>query len=618
VSLLTLVVALWVTCGTALPARQTPSREAQQPQQPVFRSGVNLVRVDVSVTGRRGQPVDDLTIDDFQVFEDGAPQPIETIQFLRLDGQPEPGSTLSLPIRSREHAEAEASRDDVRIFVILLDDYHLARRPWITLPLREGLTHFIDRLGPTDLVAIMEPLTPLDALEFTRDRQALLATVKAFEGRQGEFFPVKSVLEEAQLTQPNIGEIRMQVTMTALTAISSYLGGLREGRKSILFVTEGPPVSPMRGDQKAYVDDVVKAASRGNVAISVFDPRRLGEAPFGGTFVQHVLTNETGGRLIGNTNNAAAGLDRVIEDASAYYLLGYVPARTFADGKFHRIDVKVKRSGVRVEARSGYWAPGEKELTDATAKAAAPPVPGLADSLAGLAGSKTGRPVDAWVGVARAAGGRTRLTVTWDRAVTPGAAPPSAARLEAEPLDRQDGDAIAPAQSIGRVGASGDLPAAAGFDLPPGTTALRLTAYGADGTVVDRWTEPVELPAFDAEPVALATPRFLVAHSPFEYRALRDDPDPAPEASRRFRPTDRVLVDLAAYTSEGQPLEMTAALLGTEGTPLVTLPVPALDAGRTRLEIPVRSLAQGTYVLRVRARAGDHAVEHLEAFRVVP
>ena len=87
---------------------------------------------------------------------------------------------------------------------------------------------------------------------------------------------------------------------------------------------------------------------------------------------------------------------------------------------------------------------------------------------------------------------------------------------------------------------------------------------------------------------------------------------------RRFRPTDRVLVDLAAYTTDGGAPTVTAELLGSQGAPLVSLPVPALDAGRARIEIPVRSLAQGTYVLRVRAALGERAAERLETFRIVP
>ena len=60
-------------------------------------------------------------------------------------------------------------------------------------------------------------------------------------------------------------------------------------------------------------------------------------------------------------------------DASAYYLVGYTPTRRTNDGKFHEIKVRVKRRGVRVTARRGYWSASEKELT-AAAEAAATPV----------------------------------------------------------------------------------------------------------------------------------------------------------------------------------------------------------------------------------------------------
>ena len=60
-------------------------------------------------------------------------------------------------------------------------------------------------------------------------------------------------------------------------------------------------------------------------------------------------------------------------DASAYYLIGYTPTRRGNDGKFHEIKVRVKRRGVRVTARRGYWSASEKELT-AAAEAAATPV----------------------------------------------------------------------------------------------------------------------------------------------------------------------------------------------------------------------------------------------------
>ena len=94
---------------------------------------------------------------------------------------------------------------------------------------------------------------------------------------------------------------------------------------------------------------------------------RSAASEFGGNFVLRRFSDETGGRAIFNTNDHAEHLDDVIEDASAYYLVGYAPTREMADGKFHKIDVEVKRRGVRVVARRGYWAPKAEELN-------APPV----------------------------------------------------------------------------------------------------------------------------------------------------------------------------------------------------------------------------------------------------
>ena len=86
----------------------------------------------------------------------------------------------------------------------------------------------------------------------------------------------------------------------------------------------------------------------------MLDPRPLGSSPIGGPDVLFRLYNETGGRGIINTNMPSTRLDDIITDASAYYLLGYTPSREFADGKFHRIDVKVKQKGMRVFARRGW------------------------------------------------------------------------------------------------------------------------------------------------------------------------------------------------------------------------------------------------------------------------
>ena len=67
------------------PAPQTPPPPpagAQPPEQPIFRTGINFVRVDVIVTDRNGNPVVDLTQDDFEVVEDDKRQTVETFRLV--------------------------------------------------------------------------------------------------------------------------------------------------------------------------------------------------------------------------------------------------------------------------------------------------------------------------------------------------------------------------------------------------------------------------------------------------------------------------------------------------------------------------------------------------------
>jgi hypothetical protein len=136
--------------------------------------------------------------------------------------------------------------------------------------------------------------------------------------------------------------------------------------------------------------------------------------------------------------------------------------------------------------------------------------------------------------------------------------------------------------------------------------------------VTDEWQQPIGVPALAAEPLALATPRFYRAFSVPDYRRLSADPHPSPVATRDFRHTDRVLVEVDVYAEGVEPPAVTVELLGETGQPLAALPVPPLSGGTARIELPVASLANGTYLLRVRARSGERLVEHLDAFHVVP
>ena len=120
------------------------------------------------------------------------------------------------------------------------------------------------------------------------------------------------------------------------------------------------------------MQDVWDACNRNNTAIYAVDPRGLAVGGFDITanismqhqpVVSHAsidtlreLADNTDGRAIVNRNDLAAGMKQIIRDSSAYYLVGYNSTQAPTDGKFHEIKVRVKRPGVQVRARRGYWA----------------------------------------------------------------------------------------------------------------------------------------------------------------------------------------------------------------------------------------------------------------------
>ena len=583
---------------------------AQQPGQPTFRAGTDLVRVDVTVTQRGDEPVADLTIDEFEITEDDVPQTVETLKFIKVDGTRTSNLDEPLEIRSKEHALLEAAREDVRLFAIFLDDYHISKRPDITLPIREVLTKFINQLGPNDLVALMDPLTTLYDLKYTRSKPELLAKVRNFEGRYGETFPVKSVIEEAQLSQRNWMELRSGVTLSALKALATQMGGLRDGRKSILFFSQGPGVRPGSPNEH-LLREIDEAANRGNVTIHVIDPRPLGTVGFGGDTVLRRIAADTGGRAIVNTNNPTEQLEGVIADASAYYLVGYTPTRRSNDGRFHEIKVRVKRRGVRVNARRGYWAASEKELTAAAEAAATPVNTALTGALGVLSDSVNTRAVSIWTGFAKADADKTRVMFTWE--TNQPAPPQKPARLEIQPVD-DAGKETMPAQVIG--GAPGELPLMARFDFPGGRQRLRFTSLTASGEVIDRWVQAQAVPDFSKDTLVLATPKILRAKNMLEFRAIEANPAASPTATTRFGPTDRILIELEVQAPDGATPQVKIDLLNAKGDFLQTLQTLTVTGGKTRMPLPVGSLANSTYVLRVEATAGDQSAQQWVAFRV--
>ena len=354
----------------------------QQIQPPTFRSGTNLVQIDAIVDDRDGQPVIDLTAEDFELLDDGKPMAIRS---LRLLGQSSELRGPFAPIRNVDDELREASLDDVRVFAILLDDYHVRRQN--ELRIIPALKAFIEHLPPTDLVGVYGLFDSIRDAHLSRDREAALTAVSSFYGRRGDYTPKFPVEEEHLKRMREIESIRSAITRGALEALSIHLGGLKEGRKTLVFVTEGFAMDT------TDMLEISRSANRMNVAIYPLDPLGMpvggarGTGALGMTGAKDVLRQfalDTGGEAIVGTNDFTAGLRSVARDSSAYYLLAYESPHP-DDGKFHSVSVNVRRPRLTVRARSGYLAFKPAERTTA---AAAAPVPGdVTAALARLAES---------------------------------------------------------------------------------------------------------------------------------------------------------------------------------------------------------------------------------------
>jgi VWFA-related protein len=634
-SLFAVVIAVAASAQAPAAGRlafQQAQREAEPGRSVGTAAGV--VHIDVIAADAAGRAVDNLKAADFDLREDGTPQSIDDVRFVKIDGGAygdEPP-----PIRSELDERTEAARADSRLVAIFLDDYHVGAGA-ATGRVREALTRFVDRdLGPRDLVIVMKPLDSLLTIRLTRDRDQVHRAIDAFDGRKGAYDP-RTAFEQNYIanTPARIEAARAQVTISALNALAIHLGSLSNARKTIVLVSEGfPREEPRRGFERLpTLESVVRAANRSNVSIYAVDPQNIPPGDSGAGAVAdnpqetlRTLANETDGEAIVNANDLNGRMRRIADDSSAYYLIAYHSART-EDGKFHDIEVRVKRPDVRVRARKGYWAstPGERLRANLLARAR-DPVPALP-----LEPARRISPlIRPWVGFARGAGGRTRVTFVWEPVdrVPGDRARPSASRIVLTALGA-DNTALfkgpllpaGPTGPIGPIGSVGNDPseeasARAVFDVPPGRLRLRMSIEDAAERVIDSDVREIAIRDLRA-PVALGTPEVLRARTARDVRALVADPDAVPVASREFSRAERLIIRFPAYAPGAERPAVAARLLSRSGKAMRDLQVqPVAPGDENQIDLPLASLAAGEYQLEITAKSPAGEARDLISFRV--
>ncbi len=411
--------SLLIFCSLLIPVGgqqpTSPSSQSKQPSPPgdgeqdVVRITTNLVQVDIVVT-KDGKQVTDLNPEDFELFEDGRPQKITNFSYISNV----PGAASSnAPAPTAKDKDAPLvpapvrPHDPRRTVALVVDDLGMSNES--VSQARRQLRKFVDeQLQPNDLVAIIRTGGEVGALQqFTTDKRLLHSAIEHLRwnhcSRTGVnvFRPFTSALLGSLDSVPCGGQA-LAGTMRTLRFV---LQGMRElpGRKSmVLFsdyipITEQEPGPALGGtagvfnstiSYSALLQRVAELAIRGSVVIYAVDTRGLAYTgptaadKFSGTAKEiadqmqaswssrsqslqagrdgsDLIARQTGGFLVRNTNDF--GIERVMDDQRGYYLIGYRPGNETFNRRFHHIKARVKRGGLTLRTRDGFFGVTEDE-----------------------------------------------------------------------------------------------------------------------------------------------------------------------------------------------------------------------------------------------------------------
>jgi VWFA-related protein len=378
---------LAVLAAIAVVAPAVAGQEPDRPQ-PTFRSETNYVQLPVRVLDARGRFVSGLTQSDFQVLEDGKPQSITAFSAFDIPFVPADSTVPDAPVAA---LDVVVSNDmplvDGRVYLFVLDDFNTERGD--TLKVRQLMHDFISqRLSANDLAAI-SMLGGARSQHFTRNRKLLHDAVDRFFGDLDPALPSRG-----------------HQALNSVARMAEWLGSIRGRRKALVLVTPSAICVIGADDCRESLQQALRTAVQSDVTVYTVDPRGLdtsrqsraennnpnatrgdpyqeatnGQAatgPFaegraegrGAADGARYLAEESGGIAVVGTTAIERGLDRIVADSSAYYLLGYRSTNTRADGRFRRNQVKIARGDLRIVHRNGYFALRQEDIDDRPVRA---------------------------------------------------------------------------------------------------------------------------------------------------------------------------------------------------------------------------------------------------------
>jgi VWFA-related protein len=657
---------------------------AQQPQQPnqepppvTFRVEVNYVEVDAFVTDAQGNVISDLTTSDFELLEDGKPQKISTFSLVNL-----PIERAERPLFAAGPIEDDVQTNDGgegRIYLIVLDDMHVdpTRAPRVKAAARRFIQQ---NFGTNDLAAVVYTGgRSTDSQDFTNNPRLLVAAIDKFSGRKLRSATLERI--EGARTNPDTGGLgpgndpseiersfRARQVMGSVRKMAEFMAGVRGRRKAMLFISEGVDydinqVMGVQGSTATSVlqdtQDAIAAATRGNVAIYTIDPRGLVSGSedliqTSSTFEDQgvglvsarnelrlsqdslrVLAENTGGFAAVNQNDFNGAFDRIVRENSTYYVLGYYPANERRDGRYRKLQVRVKRPGLMVRARNGYFAargrasepkpPNTKALHVAIDEAMGSPLPTPGIPMKVFAAPFKGQAPNAAVALAVELDASkldyTEKDGTWFEKVEVVSAATDA-NGKVYPGERQTVNLMMKPQTYDRVKSRG-LRVLTQSNLPPGRYQLRVAAGNANGkaggVIYDLDVPDFSKAPFSMSGIALTSASAAEVTTIAPKNPLRDFlPGPA-TAAREFMTGDTLALFAEVYENQRNTAAHMIDIrteLRAEGGQVVRN--TSEQRSSTELQgssggygltarIPLTDVAPGLYVLHVAAQslAGD-------------
>jgi len=666
---------------------------AQQPRPatPVLRASVDQVVVDVVVTDEKGQVVTGLTAADFEVRERDRVQTVTTFDEVSIAAEPRPlGQKAPNPGDVRSNARVRDARvfilvlDNTNVSVDLTPVVHRAARYFLHRYVQPGdLVSVVTTTGlgdtrqePTEDLALVE-----NAIERfvgqggdITSRASAQRAIAANANRNADPMKVRrtstTLIDDGSVDdKDDVGDEareRARLTLRTLeTAATSFID-VPGRRKTVIFFSSGSPIVAISNEFTDLRARVLAAAARANATIYSLDPLGLDhptafdargvEQPAGSLDPQQTqssrdmnlavsgimqqrrlmaasmlrnLSEGTGGTASIDATNLSTALDRIADESGHYYMLGYVSTDTRRDGRYRKIDVRLKRPGLVARARQGYVGPDDEADRKAQVKTK-PGGPGgpLAELIrrpiatAGLplrvhAVALPASTDNVCVVVEVGGEGLTFETRGDERVNTVDVAiVPVTAGGEVMPTVDAHTDLVVPATQAEVLRARG-LRLVRRTTLAPGRYQLRVAASesagGTSGAVIYDLTVP-ELRGLQMSALLISSGEAGRVPSSARDETIEAALGGRPPTTVRSFGVDDVLsayaelVDAGASTS--RDIELTTIIRDAAGRRLLRRPQPKANAGRPPggsfayvVDVPLKALAAGRYTLRVEARA---------------